>query len=93
MLAPVLSALAFRRQHVQRDKEQDDATGNLEGGFGDVEIGENPGPTQCEEQHDGGGDSGALNRGEKLLGTNLRFGNGQKNRRVAEPGRSRRNKL
>ena len=25
--------LAFRRQHVQRDQEQDDAAGNFEGGL------------------------------------------------------------
>ena len=34
-----LVLLAFRHQHVQRDQEQDDAAGNLEGGFDDCEMG------------------------------------------------------
>ena len=76
--------LAFRRQHVQRDQEQDDAAGDLEGGFGDVEIGQDPGPAQREEQHDGGGDGGALERGAQLAGAVLRFGHGKEDRRVAD---------
>ena len=76
--------MAFRSQHVQRDKKQDDAADNLESGFGDVEIGDNPCSARREEQHDGGGDSGALKRAAELSGTVLRFGNGQKNRRVAD---------
>ena len=76
--------LAFRRQHVQCDKEEDDAAGDLEGGLGDVEIGQDPGPAQREEQHDGGGDGGALERGAQLAGAVLRLGHGKKDRRVAD---------
>ncbi len=72
------------REHVQREKEQDDATGNLEGGFGDVEIGENACPAQREEHHDVGGDSRTLKRGMIFSGTVLRFGNGKKNWCVAD---------
>ena len=76
--------LALGGQHVQRDKEQDDAAGDLESGLGDVEIAENPGAAQGEEQHDGGGDGGALERGAQLSGAVLRLGHGKEDRRVAD---------
>ena len=84
MLSARLRCWRFAASAIQRDKEQDDATGNLEGGFGDVEIGENSSPAQREEQHDGGGDSGALKSDAKLSGTIMRFGDGQKNRCLAD---------
>ena len=76
--------LALGGQHVQRDKEQDDAAGDLESGLGDVEIAENPGPAQGEEHHNGSGDGGALECGAQLSGAVLRLGHGKEDRRVAD---------
>ena len=44
--------LALGGKHVQRKQEQDDSAGNLEGGFGDLEIGKYSGAAQRKEEHD-----------------------------------------
>lgn len=53
-------------------------------GLGYVETAEYPGPARGKEQHDGGGDGGALERGAEFLCAVLTLGHGKEDRRVAD---------
>ena len=61
---------------------QDDATGDLESGPGNVEIAEDSGPAKGEEYHNGSG--GAFERGAQFSSAVLRLGHGKEDRRVVD---------
>jgi hypothetical protein len=64
--------LEFGCQHIHRHEKQDDGASNLEGDFGDVDMAEDLGTAQREEEHEGGGNSSALDSGAHLACANLR---------------------